>query len=355
MSGIMNKKLLIIGSNTIHTYNYISLIQDYFDDILLLTNKTNDKYNINTIEIDFSLGVKIFFSANKIKNIAKEFKPSIIHIHQANSYAFISLLGLKNIKIPKVLTAWGSDILINPRKNIIFKKMLEFVLKYVDIVTSDSLYMANEIKTYNPNADIKVANFGIELKEIDWSKKENIIYSNRLHKSLYNIEKIIYAFNKFVTKNKDWRLIIGATGDGTEKLKKLARDLHIEENINFIGWVDSNINNDMYQKAKIYISIPSSDATSISLLEAISNNCICFLSNLPANCEHILDKVNGFIEPNLDNICLEKYQDIDIKLLREVNDIRKKEYSKQYNKRKFIAIYNNLVEKKGNNNEYTVS
>lgn len=352
----MKNKLLIIGSNTIHTYNYIALIQDYFDEILLLTNKKNDKYNINTIEIDFRLGINIFFSAHRLKEIVKEFKPAIIHIHQANSYAFISLLGLKNIKIPKVLTAWGSDILINPKKNIIFKKILEFSLKHVDIVTSDSFYMANEIKIYNPKIDIKIANFGINLKEINLEQKENIIYSNRLHKSLYNIEKIIYAFDRFIVKNKDWRLIIGATGDDTENLKKIARDLCIEKNIDFIGWVDSDMNNAMYKKAKIYISIPSSDATSISLLEAISNNCICFVSNLPANFEHILDGVNGFIEPSLDDLCLEKYQHIDIELLRKVNNIRKKEYSKQYNREKFVDIYNNLIwAKRKNNNEHTIS
>ena len=104
----------------------------------------------------------------------------------------------------------------------------------------------------------------------------------------------------------------------------------------------------MYQKAKIYISIPSSDATAISLLEAISSNCICFVSNLPANTEHILDGVNGFIETNLDNIKLEKYKQINQETLESVNSIRSKSYLKDYNKRKFIEIYDELLEGKIN-------
>jgi len=347
------KKLLIIGSNTIHTYNYINLIEDYFDDILLLTNKKNEKHNKKTIEIDFKLGFNVWNSAKKIKNIVKEFNPSIIHMQQANSYAFITLWALRQIQTPKVLTAWGSDVLINPKENIILKKMLEFSLNRIDIATSDSLYMASQMKIYNPNLDIRIANFGIEIG-YEVLKKEKIIYTNRLHKSLYNIEKIIYSFNCFVQKNNDWKLVIGAIGDDTEKLKQLVSDLNIEDKVEFIGWVDSSINNQMYQKSKIYLSIPDSDATAISLLEAISNNCICFVSNIPANSEHILDGINGFIEPNLNDIELEKYQLINQDILEKVNDIRKESYLKDYNRENFIKIYDELLGEKINE-KYTIS
>jgi len=338
----MNRKLLIIGSNTIHVYNYIQLIQEYFDDILLLTNQKNDNYKFTTIEIDFRLGINIFSSVVKLKKIVKEFKPSVIHIHQANSYAFISTLAFLSNKTPKVLTAWGSDILINPKKNFVLNKMLKFSLNNVDIITSDSLYMSSKMKEYNLKLDIRIVNFGIELEEKRF-KKEKIIYSNRLHNSLYNIEKIIFSFHKFSKENDDWKLVIGAIGTDTDKLKKIVDDLNLKDKVEFIGWVDSKINNKMYQKARIYVSIPSSDATSISLLEAIGNDCICFVSNLPANCEHILEGVNGFIESNLDKMDFYKHININAHLLEEVNGIRKKSYLKIYNKKIFLSIYDELI------------
>jgi len=343
----MTKKLLIIGSNTIHIYNYINLIEDYFDEILLLTNKINDSSNVNTIEIDFRLGFNMLSSVGKIKKIVAEYNPSLVHIHQANSYAFISTMALKNYNVPKIITAWGSDILINPKKSFILKEMLKFSLKNVDIATSDSLFMASEMKSYSKYLDIEIVNFGIDIEDT-MLEKENIIYSNRLHKSLYNIEKIIYSFNEFSKSNTNWKLVIGAIGDDTDKLKSIVTKLELEDKVEFIGWVDSKINNQMYQKAKIYISIPSSDATAISLLEAISSNCICFVSNLPANCEHILDGINGFIEPNLDKINLEKYKLIDNDILNKVNDIRSNSYLKSTNKEIFLNIYNELINKKEN-------
>jgi len=347
------KKLLIIGSSTIHTYNYINLVQDYFDEILLLSHEKNENSTVNTRQINFRLGLNIFNSIKKIKKIVKEFNPSIIHIHQANSYAFISTLALKNSTIPQVLTAWGSDILINPRKSMILKKMLIFSLRSIDKATSDSMYMASEMKIYNSNLDIKIVNFGIDVngKKVD---KENIIYSNRSHNTLYNIDKVIYSFYKFVQLNSDWRLVVGATGKNTTKLKQLVKSLNIEDKVEFIGWVDSKINNKMYQKSKIYVSIPSSDATSISLLEAISNDCICFVSNLPANGEHILDSINGFIEPCLESIDFKKYDTIHQELLEKVNSIRKINYLKDTNKKKFLSIYDELL-KKGRNENNTIS
>lgn len=340
----MSRKLLIIGSDTIHTYNYITLIEDYFDEILLLTNKKSKNLNFKIIEIDFKLGFNVLSSVRKIKSIIYEYSPSVIHIQQANSYAFISLLATRKLNVPKILTAWGSDVLINPKKNVFFKKMLIFNLNNIDVATSDSLYMATEMKIYNLNLNIRIANFGVDIEK-NTRKKENIIYSNRLHNPLYNIRKIIYTFNHFSKVNLDWKLVIGAIGNETENLKQLVSDLNIEDKVEFIGWVDTSINNEMYQKSKIYISIPDSDATAISLLEAISSNCICFVSNLPANSEHILDGINGFIEPNLDIIKLEKYQLINQDTLEKVNEIRKKNYLKEYNKKKFIEIYDELLRK----------
>lgn len=338
----MSKRLLIIASNTIHTYNYIHLIKDYFDDVLLLTNSKNEKSDINSIIVDFRLGFNILLSCQKIKKIVKEYKPSIVHIHQANSYAFISALALRDSLIPKVLTAWGSDILINPKKNLVLKKMLQYSLNKMNIVTSDSLYMAKEITIYSNDLDVRIANFGIDKQDRN-TKKENIIYSNRLHKSLYNIDKVIYSFLEFSKNNPDWKLVIGAIGEETKKLTLLVERLGLEDRVEFIGWVDSTVNNEFYQKAKIYISIPSSDATAISLLEAISNDCICFVSNLPANSEHILDGINGFIEPNLDKIDLEKYHQIDNDILKSVNNIKKESYLKSTNRRKFLDIYDELL------------
>ena len=52
------RKLLLIGSNTIHTYNYLKLIEDYFDEVLLITDKKSNQYDYPTIELSFNFRLK---------------------------------------------------------------------------------------------------------------------------------------------------------------------------------------------------------------------------------------------------------------------------------------------------------
>jgi len=49
----------------------------------------------------------------------------------------------------------------------------------------------------------------------------------------------------------------------------------------------------------VFVSVPRSDATSISLLEAMGHGCLPVLSNLPANGEWVIDGLNGRIVEDL--------------------------------------------------------
>ena len=326
---------MVVGSNSIHTYTFISLVQNYFDEVILLTNKKGQDTNFEVIELDFRL--KSFKTIRQIQTIANSFHPTHVHIHQANSYALLTFLALKNYQVKKILNAWGSDILTNPKKHFLFKQMVTFNLKHADIVVADSDTVLKEAKNLLPGIKTKNINFGIEFLECT-DTKEKIIYSNRLHKPLYNIDKIIYAFNHLQKKDPDWQLVIAGNGEETPKLEKLVQDLRIDKSVKFIGFVDKKTNFYYYCKSKIYISIPISDSVSLSLIEAVVSGCVVFVSNLDANRE-VVDDTVGFIEKDLEKIEFEKYKDIDKIVQKRSIDHLKKVFSKEYNRQKYIEIY----------------
>ena len=331
----MRNKLMVIGSNSIHTYTFITLIHDYFEEIILLTNEKQQNVDFKVIELDFRL--KNFQTIFQIKKIANTFQPTHIHIHQANSYAFLSFLALKNYPAKKILNAWGSDILLNPKKNFLFKQMVKFNLKQADIIVADSDTVLKEATRLVSDIKTENINFGIDFIECNKSK-EKIIYSNRLHKSLYNIDKIIYAFNKFVKKNPEWKLVIAGDGEDTPKLKKIVYDFGIEKSVDFIGFVDKKTNFHYYCKSKIYISIPQSDSVSLSLVEAIVSGCVVFVSDLDANKE-VVDVTTGIILDNLENIDFLRFKKVDRMLqVRSINYLKKK-FSKEYNNQRYREIY----------------
>ncbi len=341
------KKLLLIGSASIHVLNYYHLIRDYFDDVCIISNEAVYG-DIPTHLVDFALRNPIVIPSNirKIKQVIESFQPTVIHIHQANSVAWLALKAAAGSRIPTVLTAWGDDVLVHPNQNKLLRRMVVSNLSEATVLTSDSLYMAGEMqKLVNLPLDIVIANFGIDVVEKP-GNKENIIYSNRLHKPMYRIDAVINAFAKFRNRDhgKSWKLFIAGAGTETGYLNNLVYSLQLEDHVEFKGWLSTEENKLNYLKSRIFVSVPDSDATSISLLEALDAGCIPVLSNLPANLEWVLDGINGYIVKNLNSDFITPALDLDtdtaIPLNRKLIQMRA---TKTVNREKFLNIYNRLL------------
>lgn len=339
---MQNKRLLLVGSSgSVHLENYHNLIKDYFDEILIVSNVKIEYCSYKLL--DFSLK-KPWLLPNKVKSmrtIISDFAPSHIHVHQAGTFSYITALANKS-KIPLVLTTWGSDVLITPHKNFLYKHLVKFSLRKANFITADAHFMAEAIKKM-VNKEVLIANFGIDLESAIIPVKKNQVYSNRLHNPLYRIDKIIEGFANFNQINPDWKLIIGANGSETEKLIKLAEQLLPNEAYEFIGFVGQEENKKRYLESKIWISNPESDGTAISLLEAMGYGCVPVVSDLPANNEWINTEENGIII--LDSISqgLEKANSLPIEKVQQLNKkIIETKATKQVNRDKFISLYNNI-------------
>ncbi|HFU74690.1 MAG TPA: glycosyltransferase [Arcobacter sp.] len=340
----MSKKLLLVGSNSIHVYNFINLVKENFDNVLLLTNEINLNEDVRSIEVDFSLGIKSVSTIKKIRSIIQDFQPSVVHVQQANTYLFLTALALKKQNVPLVLTAWGSDILINPHKSFLLKKMLQYSLNDVQVITADSNHVLKSTQALvSKKLSLYNVNFGIDMKACDNIKKENIVYSNRLHKELYNIDKVILSFSKFIQTHDNWKLVLAGSGDQTEVLKSLVQRLQIDKHVDFVGFLSQEENHAYYCQSKIYISIPRSDSISISLVEAMLYGCVPFVSNLEANRELIEDCKNGFIEEDLENIDFEKFMQIDRSYFKQTRERLKVVFSKEYNQNQYFEIYEKVL------------
>lgn len=292
-------KILVIGPGGRHVENFISRIKNDVSNIVLITDKPCEvDDDIELFMVSFSLkSIKNLFStSSKISAIIEEFNPDIIHVHQLNSVAYYSVRANKQHKKPIIVTAWGSDILVNPDKSNVLKQIVRYVLKRATAFTADAHFVKDKMIALLPEKelDITVCNFGVEETNLSLDK-QNVIYSNRLHNKLYRIEHVLEAFAKFSEVNTNWKLIVAAVGSETDKLKQLVIDLNIQDKVEFPGFVSKELNNQYYSISKLYVSIPESDATAISLLEAMYYGCIPVVSDLPANHEWIEHNKNGII------------------------------------------------------------
>ena len=299
-----DKYVIMSDGKSPHTLKWVKELVRYFDIFLISLNGYDEKLlfyldkkyifvvneSVNVNGGNFKFLLKYF----EIKKIIDFIKPKFLNAHYISSYGILAALIKKNNnKIKLIQSAWGSDILVTPFENIIKNKLVKFALRYADLITSDSYFMSDKILEISGNDEIDTFAFGLDKVDMDAEilKDENLIFSNRALLSYYNIDTIIEWFATF--ENEALKLVIANDGIKREKLQKLASRLKISNRVEFVGFLTKNEQDELYKRAKYYISIPSSDSTAVSLLEAMSFGCYPIVSNLPANREWILDECNG--------------------------------------------------------------
>ena len=245
-----------------------------------------------------------------------------------------------------MVIALGSDVLTIPEKGFFYKELAKFVLKKGKYFNTGARFAAEKMNALvGRDLNVLVANSGFE-PGCTPMEKQNIVYSNRLHKSLYRIPQIVEAFARFVKNGReDWKLVIGATGD-EENLKRIAKELAVEDKIEFIGWVEKGTNNYYYSISKIWVSIPETDNTPISLMEAMAAGCIPVMSDLIANREWVEERKNGIIVSDYSSNYIERALELDYDSLVKYNiDLMEREGTKDANRRKFYSIFEREFEK----------
>lgn len=142
-------KLLIVAPSGIHLRNFLERVENSTSQIHIITTKPLIFKTAHPVTfVDFSLkNLKNHIrTPHNIREAYCAFQPDIVHVHQLNSFAYYTVKALKQFNIPIVATAWGTDILVSPAKNWIFREMVKYILRNATVFTSDSVFMAQRMR-----------------------------------------------------------------------------------------------------------------------------------------------------------------------------------------------------------------
>lgn len=345
-------KILVVSESSPHLRNFIDLIGDGTFELKIISSSAEyleAGQDVTLVDFSFFKAGNYLKTIGTIRKTIREFRPDLIYIHQAGSVAFFVVLANRTFRIRTILTAWGSDVLVMPKRNALLRRISQFVLRSADALTSDSVYMAEEMKRLMVpvQKEIYIYNFGVQLQDLP-RKKEKVIYSNRNHNPIYRIDKVIEAFGKFISKehNAGWKLVLAGQGSETARLHELVAALGITGDVEFIGFVGREENFRNYARASYFVSVPESDATAISLLEAMYFECIPVLVDLPANREWVTHGKNGIIVSDINGDFLEEIHRYDISSELAANRrLIEEKASKEVCSRNFRQLIKNIIEK----------
>ena len=363
------KVLLLADVNSIHTIkwaNNLSIAEGIEIGIWSIVGLTEDKAallhpkvkifspNGTQTRKNFLTKLKYLSFLSEAKNAIKKFNPDILHAHYATSYGLIGrLIGFK----PLIISVWGSDVYLFPRKNFFFKKILVDNLKSANIILSTSKAMGEETKKYTKK-EIFITPFGIDTKRFSPNKVLNRITFNigciKSLEEIYGIRYLILAFARFLKEYPEVnsKLLIGGEGSEGTNLRDLANELNITDFVEFIGRISNDAVPQFLNDLDVAVFPSLSESFGVAAIEASSVEVPVIVSNVGGLPEVIDQHETGIIvEPkDIDGLfkAIEYLYENPLERMRLGKNGRQKvcdEYEITENTQRMIDIYSELLKK----------
>lgn len=227
--------------------------------------------------------VQWLFRVGAARRALATLKPDIVHAHYLTSYGY---LAARCARHPLVMTAWGSDLLVTPFESRLKRALTGWTLRQADAITGDSADLVAAAAAYlgdRPRAELLELHWGVDLarfRPAPWADKSGFeIVSLRSWSANYRIELILRA----VARLPDVRLHLLGGGPDEALLRRLAGELGLGDRAVFHGRLDDAGMQAVMARCKLAVTVPASDATSVSLLESMACGLAVVASDLPAN------------------------------------------------------------------------
>jgi glycosyltransferase involved in cell wall biosynthesis len=293
----------------------------------------------------------------EVKRLIRSFKPDIMHAHFATSYGLIgALAGFQ----PFVLSVWGADIFDFPHQSVLHKELIKYNLKKAHTILSTGHIMAQEIGNYSTKA-VEVTPFGIDLTlfkprpvETLFDENDIVIGTVKTLEPKYGLEYLIKAFKILKVKHRalPLKLLIVGGGSQEQDLKKLVKELQIENDTIFTGRVSYDQISNYHNMLSIFValSVLDSESFGVAVIEASACEKPVVVSNVGGLPEVVENDVTGFIVPPrqpdkaaeaIEKLILDK--DLRVKMGRAGRERVKKLYNWDGNVRQMIGIYEGVL------------
>ncbi len=295
-------RIAFLGDGSLgHVRRWAGYFHDKGHEVLLVSFEDVSGCPFPARRIRKLLPTKLAGYAAALGTVRKElesFGPDIVNAIYAGGYGFI---GAQSGYHPLVVTAIGSDMLIDYPSSFIHKLQIEYALRHASLVTTDAESMSKSVihAGVEPSRIVEIY-FGIEPSVFNREgRAERVdgplrIVSTRNLYPVYGLGTLLAALAEILEK-ADARLVI--CGDGPERgaLARRAESLGTGDMVTFTGRLDpADIAREL-KRADIYVSTAKSDSTSVSLLEAMACGAVPVVTDLDANREWIRDGVGGLL------------------------------------------------------------
>lgn len=271
----------------------------------------------------YELRVAELYSNRAMKIIEREWELDIIHTQTELSIDFFARRVAKRLNIPIVRTyhTLYEDYTYYVTKghfDKIAKKTVIRLTKKVCEKKCDELIVPTEkirkmfIEKYNITRNMAVIPSGIDIKRFNINNNKKRIVKELQKKfhidehdfvigsvgriaSEKSFDKIIKAMPELIKINNKIKFMLVGTGPQLEDLKKLVKQLKIEKNIIFAGFVDYNEVCNYYHVFDVMVSFSKTETQGLTIIEGLASSKPVVCIDDPSFKSMVQHNYNGFL------------------------------------------------------------
>ncbi len=309
------KIAFISNPNSTHTRRWVDWFRLNAHQVLVIADTALSEAwqgpEIHNLPAGFNIPVvKYLVWGWQTRRIIGAWRPDILHAHRVTAAGWIaSLSGFS----PLVLTPWGSDLYQYPQRSNLGAWLTRWVFRHAAMVTTDSQDLRRMALHYGASPDrTHLVQWGVDreifhpaplpakIKE-QWGLAGKIIlYSPRNMHPLYNLDTILLSAQAIIEKFPEVVFILrdlNADAAYRQQLFAMVQEKSLGEHVRIIGRMPWEQTIPLYEMADLVISVPSSDGTPVSVLEAMACGAPMIASDLPSLREWIRHRENGMLVP----------------------------------------------------------
>lgn len=240
-----------------------------------------------------------------LRALLAELRPDVLHAHYLSRYGWQARLSGFH---PYVVTPWGSDLFVTPRRSLRARIWARWTLRGADLVTVVSAQMERAVLAAGARRDrVQRILFGVDIERFTpapveagaagFEPGERIVFSPRAMRPLYRHDTIIQALAMLP---HDVRLVMSGRGADPAYRRQIegqASNLGLTERISIIDEIDDDRLIELYRLAAAVASVPESDGLPSTVLEAMACGTPVVVSDLPGPRELIEPVAPDLIVP----------------------------------------------------------
>ncbi len=278
--------LFLADASSPHARRWCEAAEELGHEVLLASAQPNS-FGWHSFVPLAELGkLTYLLAADDVRALAAEVDQVIAHFLPA--YGLSAALS----GVPFKLVVWGSDVLAWPRGWR--RRVARFVLSRASWVAADSFEVRRHLRALGyPPSRVKLFAHGPspDVWEVPVKGKEPLIIHARPLEPLYRPLDIVRAASGLGA-----RLAFTHTGSLAKQVEHEGYAWGVRAEL--LGFLNRREYLELLARARVFVSFPRWDATSVALLEAMALGSVPVLSDTPSAREWVLDGVNGLLVKN---------------------------------------------------------